>query len=104
VAGNKKRIAPIHPGALLAEILEEMDISAYALAKAIGKAPIQVSRILAGTASITANMARLVGRALGTSAELWMNLQAQYDLEKLELESPEIHVTRIVKDGVRVTH
>jgi len=39
----------VHPGELLQEILDELDISAYALAKSIGKAPIQVSRILSCT-------------------------------------------------------
>ena len=62
-----QQMHPIHPGELLREILEELDISAYALAKSIGKAPIQISRILAGKSSITAPMARLIGAAVGTA-------------------------------------
>lgn len=92
----ENRIPPIHPGTILKEILEETGVTAYALAKAIGKAQIQVSRILSGRASITAPMARLIGGALGTSAQMWVNLQARYDLEMAELETPIIHVERLV--------
>ena len=97
------RIAPIHPGELLTDILEEMEISAYALAKSIGKAPIQVSRILAGRSSITADMARLIGEALGSSAEMWLNIQAMYDLEMSKIKIPEIQVTRLVNDEDRAS-
>ena len=93
---------PVHPGELLGEILNELDISAYALAKSIGKAPIQVSRILSGKASITAPMARLIGAALGTTAQYWLNLQAHYDLEVAKLEVPMLKVKPLVIDGKRV--
>jgi addiction module HigA family antidote len=98
-----KSLEPVHPGELLAEILDELDISAYALAKAMGKAPIQVSRILSGKASITADMARLIGGALGTSAEMWVNLQAMYDLEMSRVRTPVVDVKTIVSDGFRVS-
>jgi addiction module HigA family antidote len=93
---------PIHPGELLREILEELDISAYALAKSIGKAPIQISRILAGKSSITAPMARLIGAALGTTAQYWVNLQAHYDLEVAKQEVPVLTVEPLVIDGKKV--
>ena len=93
---------PVHPGELLREILEELDLSAYALAKSIGKAPIQVSRILAGKSSITAPMARLFGAALGTSAQYWVNLQAHYDLEVAKQEVPLLNVEPLVIDGKKV--
>lgn len=99
---NKQTMPPVHPGELLQEILEEMNISAYALAKSIGKAPIQVSRILAGTSSVTAPMARLIGAALGTTAQYWVNLQAHYDLEMAEWSSPHLTVKLLVKDGRKV--
>ena len=93
---------PVHPGELLREILEELDISAYALAKSIGKAPIQISRILAGKSSITAPMACLIGVALGTSAQYWVNLQAHYDLEVAKREVPLLTVEPLVIDGEKV--
>ncbi len=93
---------PVHPGELLRETLEELGISAYALAKSIGKAPIQVSRILAGKSSISASMARLIGAALGTTAQYWVNLQAHYDLEVAERNSPPLAVKPLVIDGRKV--
>ena len=96
------RLRPVHPGDLLRRIMEEMDISSYALAKATGKTPTQIHRIVNRKASVTANMALLIGKALGTSAKMWMNLQTQYDLEMAELNGPETSVTQIVSDGVKV--
>ena len=93
---------PVHPGELLREILEELDISAYALAKSIGKAPIQVSRILTGKSSITAPMARLIAVALDTTAQYWVNLQAHYDLEVATQGIPLLAVEPLVIDGEKV--
>jgi addiction module HigA family antidote len=97
-----QQMHPVHPGELLREILEELDISAYALAKSIGKAPIQVGRILAGKSSITAPMARIIAAALGTTAQYWLNLQAHYDLEVAKRDVPMLTVTPLVIDGERV--
>jgi addiction module HigA family antidote len=99
----EESLAPVHPGELLAEILGELGVSAYALAKAIGKAPIQVSRILSGKASVTADMARLIGAALGTSAEMWVNLQAMYDLEMSRVRTPVVEVKPLVSDRNRIS-
>ena len=93
---------PVHPGELLRETLDELGITAYALAKSIGKAPIQISRILAGKSSISAPMARLIGASLGTTAQYWVNLQAHYDLEIAKQISPCLKVTPLVIDGKRV--
>jgi len=94
---------PVHPGELLREILEELEISAYALAKSIEKAPIQVSRILTGKSSITAPMARLIAAALGTTAQYWVNLQTHYDLEVAKQKAPLLTVKPLVIDGERVS-
>lgn len=91
-------LGPIHPGEFLMEMLDELGITAYALAKAIGKAPIQVSRILSGKSSVTADMARLIAEALNTSPELWLNLQAIYDLERSRLRTPVLRVKAIVRN------
>jgi len=93
---------PVHPGELLRETLDELGISAYALAKSIGKAPIQISRILASKSSISAPMARLLGAALGTTAQYWVNLQAHFDLEVANLSSPPLTVKPLVIGGKRV--
>ena len=72
---------PIHPGEHLAEILDELGISRYRLAKAIGVPPIRINQIYHCRRNITADTAIRIGQALGTSPEFWLNLQRMYDLE-----------------------
>ncbi len=99
---KSKGLKPVHPGDLLGRIMKELEISSYALAKATGKTPTQIHRIVKHKASITAGMALLIGKALGTSAEMWVRLQAQYDLEIAELMQPALHVEQLVDAGKRV--
>lgn len=73
--------APIHPGEHLAEMLEELGVSQYRLAKAIGVPPMRISEIVRRRRAVTADTALRIGRALGTSAEFWLNLQRMYDLD-----------------------
>lgn len=71
----------IHPGEHLAEILEDLGISQYRLAKAIGVAPIRINEIVHCRRSITADTALRIGQALGMTPEFWLNLQRMYDLD-----------------------
>ena len=73
--------SPIHPGEHLAKILEELGISQYRLAKAIGVPPIRINEIVRRRRSITADTALRIGRALGMTPEFWLNLQRMYDLD-----------------------
>ena len=72
---------PIHPGEHLLEILEDSGISQYRLAKAIGVPPRRVNEIVNAKRSITPDSALRIGRALGMTAEFWLNLQRMYDLD-----------------------
>ena len=74
-------IEPIHPGEHLVEILQELGISQYRLAKSIGVSPRRINEIVHGKRAITADSALRIGKALGTSPEYWLNLQRMYDLE-----------------------
>ena len=73
--------SPIHPGEHLAEILEELGISRYRLAKAIGVPPVRINDIVHCRRAITADTALRIGKALGTTAEFWLNLQRMHDLD-----------------------
>ena len=72
---------PIHPGEHLAEILDELDVSAHRLAQSIGAPPQRIDEIVHGRRPITADTALRLGRALGMTPESWLNLQALYDLD-----------------------
>jgi len=71
---------PIHPGEILKEeFLEELDLSAYALAKAL-KVPVnRITGIVNGDRAITADTALRLSRYFGNSPEFWLNLQVRYD-------------------------
>jgi addiction module HigA family antidote len=69
---------PPHPGTVLKEYLGS--ISVTAAASHLGVTRAALSRILNGNAGISADMALSLADALGTSAELWAGMQAQYDL------------------------
>ena len=72
---------PIHPGEHLAEVLDELGISQYRLAKMIGVPQIRIGDIVHGRRSITPDSALRIGRALNVTPEFWLNLQQMYDLD-----------------------
>jgi addiction module HigA family antidote len=77
-----KRLASVHPGdILLHEFMQPLGLSAYRLAKEIGVSAPTVNEIVRRRRAVTAEMALRLSRYFGTSAEIWQNLQAQYDLE-----------------------
>ncbi len=78
-----ERIGPVSPGDILRlDFLEPLGLSARALARDLGVPPNLVTGILHGERGITARTAILLSTRFGTSAELWMNLQAAHDLEQ----------------------
>ena len=85
MAHHPERLAPVHPGEILnEEFLLPMNIAQYRLAKAIGVDARRIHSIVHGERSITAETALLLSRFFGNSAEFWMGLQSQYDLEAAE--------------------
>ena len=72
---------PIHPGEHLAEIIDELGITQYRLAKTIGVPQVRISDIVHCRRSITADTALRIGRAFNTTPEFWLNLQRMYDLD-----------------------
>jgi len=76
----------VHPGDVLREdFMKPMNLSAYAVAKAISATPIAISQICRGKRSISAEMALKLGRLFNVSAEVWTGIQADYDLEVARL-------------------
>ncbi len=82
-SSGRRKLPPIHPGEILSdEFLVPMKITQYRLAKALGVDPRRVHAIVHGERSITAETALLFSRFFGNSAEFWIGLQSQYDLER----------------------
>ena len=78
---RKKLLAPIHRGEILfEEFMKPMDISINRLAQEIAVPPGRISAIVNGKRAITADTALRLGKYFGVSAELWLGLQADFDL------------------------
>jgi len=81
----KKDLAPIHPGEiLLKEFLEPMGISQNKLAQALHVPARRINEIVLGKRSLTADTALRLARYFGTSPELWLGLQMDYELDMTE--------------------
>ncbi len=75
---------PSHPGRLIADILENGDLSVgnsvTALAKHLGVSRATLSRVINGRSAVSAEMALRLQDALGVDADLWLRMQIQRDL------------------------
>ena len=80
----------IHPGEHLAEQLEELEMSAAALARSLKVPTNRITEILNGRRAITGDTALRLGHFFGTSPEFWLNLQKIYELRLAEDKSGEI--------------
>ncbi|MDZ7806052.1 MAG: HigA family addiction module antitoxin [Gracilimonas sp.] len=91
-----KKVKSIHPGKiLLSEYLEPLNMSQREFSRRISVSPNRVNEIIRGRRSVTGDTALRFSIALGTSAEMWLGLQAHYDLEKARNE-----MTDEVKDSI----
>jgi antitoxin HigA-1 len=82
----KARIAPVHPGIYLKELLEELRLSQYRLAQDIGVAPMRISHVVHGKRPVTAELALRLGSYFGQNPRYWLNLQSRYDMDMAEDE------------------
>ena len=76
-----KLLEPIHPGKILYEdSMKPLGVSINELAREIAVPPNRISEIVSGKRSITADTALRLGKYFGVSPEIWLGLQADYDL------------------------
>jgi len=76
---------PIHPGQMLREeFLEPMGVSQRTFAQRLGWTVAKLNELINGKRGVTAESALDLASELGTSAELWLNLQMQFDLHRAE--------------------
>lgn len=87
-----KILDPIHPGEILCEeFLAPLGISINRLAREIVVPPGRISEIVNAKRGITADTALRLARFFGVSAEMWLGLQAEYDLRMARrVAGPEI--------------
>jgi len=77
---------PVHPGEILRDELEALELSANALARALEVPANRITALLKGQRGVTADTALRLARYLRTTPEFWINLQKTYELRVAELE------------------
>jgi addiction module HigA family antidote len=77
-------LTAIHPGELLGEELEALDMSTTELARKIDVPTNRITQILNGRCSITGDTALRLAHFFGTSAQFWLNLHSLYDLRRAQ--------------------
>jgi antitoxin HigA-1 len=85
-----KKLPPVHPGEILLEdFMKPNGLTPYRVAKDIGVPALRIHQIVKGRRGISADTALRLARYFGTSAEVWVRMQARYELEvaQAELES-----------------
>ncbi len=78
----KKKLEPVHPGEVLhAEFLEPMGLSQNRLALDLRVPARRINEIVLGKRGVTADTALRLSRYFGNSAQFWLGLQMDYDLD-----------------------
>lgn len=91
---------PAHPGELVKANLDELQLGVAAAAKALRITRQQLYNIIAGRSVVTPEMAVRFEKAFGGSADMWLRMQAAYDLARLRLGKEQIAVRRLAPSRV----
>lgn len=76
-----KNPKPMHPGQVLSEVyMKEMDLNQSQLAEKCDCSPRKINEIVNGKRAISPDFALVLEKVLGTTAEMWVRIQAEYDL------------------------
>ena len=84
---SEKTKKAFHPGYYIKEYLEDIQMTQDEFAKRVGISGKQISLIIKESASITPDIAFKLSKLMGTSIEMWLNLQTKYDSYKIQQES-----------------
>ena len=81
------RLPPVHPGEVLREeFLRPVNLSPYAVARAVGVPRTRIERLANEQTAVTTDTALRLAQYFGTTPSFWMGMQAQYDLERAQDE------------------
>jgi addiction module HigA family antidote len=86
---------PPHPGEMIGDSLDEMGVSIVDVAKALGVTRQQLHNLIAGRSAIVPEMAYRLEKALGSTADTWLRMQANYDLAQIRARAASIKVGKL---------
>ena len=92
---TRNGMRPVHPGEILRDEIDALDLSANALASALGVPVNRVTMILNGQRGVSADTALRLARYFGTTPQLWMNLQKTWELRRAEIKAGREIVERV---------
>ncbi len=75
-----RAVRPVHPGEVIADVLEDLGMTQTRFAEVLGVSRRTVNQIVQGRRPITVDMAIRIGKALGNGPQLWLNLQQKVDI------------------------
>ncbi|MBA2397155.1 MAG: HigA family addiction module antidote protein [Bradyrhizobium sp.] len=85
---------PPHPGGLIGDTLDELDVTIITAAKGLGITRQHLHNLIAGRSGVTPEMAVKLEKALGSTADTWLRMQMNYDLAQVRKRT--INVKRLV--------
>ena len=77
---NGRQIRPVHPGEVIADVLDDLEMTQTSFAQMLGVSRRTINQIIQGRRPITVDMAIRIGKTLGNGPQLWLNLQQKVDL------------------------
>jgi addiction module HigA family antidote len=87
---------PAHPGALVRGNIEELGLTTAKAAEALGVTRQQLHNVITARSAVSPEMAVRFEKGFGGSADMWLKMQANYDLAAVRARDSEINVTRLV--------
>lgn len=81
-----KDLVAFHPGYYIADIIEDMEISQAEFATRMGTTAKTLCQLINGQANISNDLAKKLSTMMGTSADVWLNLQNSYDQKLIEIQ------------------
>ena len=86
---------PPHPGLGLKDDIDALGLSVAQAAKGLGVTRQQLYRVINGESAITPEMAVRLEKAIGSTADMWLRMQMNYDLAQVRLRASSIKVKRL---------
>jgi addiction module HigA family antidote len=89
--------SPPHPGRLVRDEVEGLGLSIAAAAAGLGVTRQQLYKLVKGQSAVSPEMAVRLEKAIGSTADAWLRLQAAHDLARVRAREGEIRVTKLAK-------
>jgi addiction module HigA family antidote len=93
--------SPVHPGALAKANLDELNVSVAEAAKAMLVTRQQLHNVIQGKSAVSPAMALRFEKAFGGSADMWLRMQAAYDLAQLRRQHGKLNIPRLVEQPLQ---